>query len=50
MFPDFSARIREAYGCARLIVAGPELDAARALVNSRAAATAQNDAVAKHAA
>ena len=50
MFPDFSARMWEAYGCARLIVTGPELDAARALVNSRAAATARNDAVAKHAA
>jgi hypothetical protein len=50
MFPDFSARLWEAYGCARLVVTGPELDAARALVNSRAAATAQNAAVAKHAA
>jgi len=46
MFPDFSARMWEAYGCARLIVTGPELDAARKLVNSRAAATAQTDAVA----
>jgi hypothetical protein len=50
MFPDFSARMWEAYGCARLVVTGPELDATRALVNSRAAATVQNAAVAKHAA
>ena len=50
MFPDFSARLWEAYGGARLVVTGPELDAARALVNSLAAATAHNAAVAKHAA
>ena len=32
LFADFSARMWEAFGCARLVVAGPEVDAARALV------------------
>jgi hypothetical protein len=32
LYPDFSARMWEAFGCARLVVTGPELDAARALV------------------
>jgi len=32
LYPDFSARMWEAFGCARLIVAGPELAAAQALV------------------
>jgi hypothetical protein len=32
LYPDFSARMWEAFGCARLIVSGPELAAARALV------------------
>ncbi len=40
LFPDYSARMWEAFGCARLIVTGPELDATRMLVNSRAAAGA----------
>ncbi len=31
---DYAARMREAFGCARLIVTGPELAAARALVAS----------------
>ena len=31
LFPDFTARMWEAFGCAPLIVTGPELDAARAL-------------------
>jgi hypothetical protein len=31
LYPDYSARMWEAFGCARLIVAGPELLAARAL-------------------
>ena len=35
--PDFTARMWEAFACARLIVTGPELDAARALVGSFAA-------------
>ncbi len=33
LYPDFSARMWEAFGCARLIVTGPELAAARALVD-----------------
>jgi hypothetical protein len=37
LYPDFSARMWAAFGCAKLIVTGPELDAARALVASRAA-------------
>jgi hypothetical protein len=32
LYPDFTARMWEAFGCARLIVTGPELTAARALV------------------
>jgi autotransporter passenger strand-loop-strand repeat protein len=32
LYPDYSARMWEAFGCARLIVTGPELDAAHALV------------------
>ena len=32
LYPDYAARMWEAFGCARLIVAGPELVAARALV------------------
>jgi hypothetical protein len=32
LYPDFSARMWEAFGCAPLIVAGPEMVAARALV------------------
>ena len=40
LYPDFSARMWEAFGCARLIVMGPELDAARALVASFAHAQA----------
>jgi hypothetical protein len=32
LFPDFTAQMWEAFGCARLIVTGPELAAARALV------------------
>jgi autotransporter passenger strand-loop-strand repeat protein len=41
LYPDFSARIWEAFGCARLIVTGPELAAARALVGCF---TAERDA------
>ena len=37
LYPDYSARIWEAFGCARLVVAGPELEAARALVAGFAA-------------
>jgi hypothetical protein len=35
LFPDFSAGIWEAYGCAPLIVTGPTLDAVRRWVNAR---------------
>jgi len=32
LYPDYSARMWEAFGCARLVVTGTELEAARALV------------------
>ena len=34
LYPDLTSWIWEAFGCARLIVTGPELAAARALVGS----------------
>jgi hypothetical protein len=34
LYPDLPARMWEAFGCARLVVTGPELEAARALVAS----------------
>jgi len=37
LIPDYAARMWEAFGCARLIVTGPELAAARALLASYAA-------------
>jgi hypothetical protein len=37
LYPDHSARMWEAFGCARLVVAGPELEAARALAAGFAA-------------
>jgi autotransporter passenger strand-loop-strand repeat protein len=37
LYADFSARMWEAFGCARLVITGPELEAARALVASFAA-------------
>jgi len=37
LYPDYAARMREAFGCARLIVTGPELAAALALVEAFAA-------------
>jgi T5SS/PEP-CTERM-associated repeat protein len=37
LYPDFSVRMWEAFGCARLIVTGPELAAARELVGRFAA-------------
>jgi len=52
LHPDFSARrwdtahIWEALGCARLIVTGPELAAARQHVNMRAATIDRQDALA----
>jgi hypothetical protein len=36
LYPDFSARTWEAFGCARLVMTGPELDAVRALVGCAA--------------
>ena len=32
LYPDYTARMWEAFGCARLVITGPELQAARALV------------------
>jgi hypothetical protein len=40
LYPDYSARMWEAFGCARLIVTGPELVAARTLVARFATAQA----------
>ena len=40
LYPDYSARMWEAFGCARLIVTGPKLTAARALVARFATAQA----------
>ena len=37
LFADFSSRVWEAFGCAPLVVGGPELAAARRLVNAAAA-------------
>jgi hypothetical protein len=34
LYPDFTTRMWEAFSCARLIVTGAELDAARALIES----------------
>ena len=36
LYPDFATRMWEAFGCAPLIVTGPELEAARALVGCSA--------------
>ena len=41
LYPDASARMWEAFGCARLVVTGPELLAARALVAGFAAAAVE---------
>jgi hypothetical protein len=38
LYPDYAARMWEAFGCARLVVTGAELEAARALVAGCAAA------------
>jgi hypothetical protein len=35
LYPDFSARMWEAFGCARLVVTGPKLEAARGLFSAR---------------
>jgi hypothetical protein len=36
LYPDFSTRMWEAYGCAPLVAVGPELDTARRLVDQYA--------------
>ena len=36
LYPDFATRMWEAYGCARLVAVGPELDTARRLVDQYA--------------
>jgi len=38
LYPDYAARMWEAFGCARMVVTGAELDAARAVVAGCAAA------------
>ena len=45
LYPAASARMWEAFGCARLVVSGPELAAARALVNGIARAVGQVSAI-----
>ena len=50
VIPDYVARMWDAFGCARLIVTGPELDAARTLVDSRVADVVRTDTVAARAA
>ena len=37
LFPDFAARAWEMRGCAELVVTGPQVEAARALINDHAA-------------
>jgi T5SS/PEP-CTERM-associated repeat protein len=44
LYPDFSVRMWEAFGCARLVVTGPELAAARELVACAGAAAALAEA------
>ena len=44
LHPDFNARMWEAEGCARLILTGPELEAARAMVRTRPMAKARRKA------
>ena len=34
LYPDFASRMWEAYGCAKLVVTGPELAAARATIEA----------------
>ena len=36
LHPDLASRVREAVGCAPLVVTGPELDAVRRSANARA--------------
>ena len=44
LHPDFNARMWEAEGCARLILTGPELEAARAMVRTRPVAKVRRKA------
>jgi hypothetical protein len=41
LHPDFASHLREAEGCAPLVVSGPRLEAVRRRVDARVAATAQ---------
>jgi hypothetical protein len=50
LYPDYSARMWEAFGCARLVVTGPELAAVRALVECCGRASATSAAAAQAAA
>jgi len=50
LYPDYSARMWEAFGCARLVVTGLELLAARSLVAGFAAAVVDSAAVERDAA
>ncbi len=43
LHPEFSSRLREAEGCAPLVVAGPTLDAVRRRLNARAKAVGTRD-------
>jgi hypothetical protein len=47
LFPDFSAGMWEAYGCAPLIVRGPTLDTVRRWVNARSAMLDRDPATAQ---
>ncbi|HKM61185.1 MAG TPA: Hint domain-containing protein, partial [Acidisphaera sp.] len=44
LYPDYTVRMWEAFGCARLIVTGPELEGARAVVACAGAAAALAEA------
>ncbi len=49
LYPDFTSRMWEAFGCAPLIVTGPELAAARGLVERFAGCKTQPDPLAGRA-
>jgi hypothetical protein len=48
LFPDFSARVLEAMGCAPVIVTGPRLAAVRQYVNTQAEASLRWQSIARH--
>ena len=50
LLPDFSARMWEAFGCARLVVTGAKLAAARALVDRYARVLVERSVVGREAA